>query len=55
MSIKAAVDYSLYLVTDRKSLGEKSFIGSIESAVKGGVTLVQLREKSMSSHEYYNT
>lgn len=55
MSIKATVDYSLYLITDRESLGGKPFIDSIESAVKGGATLVQLREKSMNSYDYYNT
>ena len=54
MSIKTMIDYSLYLITDRKSLGGKPFIESIESAVKGGVTLVQLREKSVNSYDYYN-
>lgn len=45
MSIKK-VDYSLYLVTDRSLVPEgKTFLGQIERALEGGVTLVQLREK----------
>lgn len=46
-------DLSLYLVTDRTlSLGRPlEFV--VEEAVKGGVTLVQLREKDSSSNEFY--
>lgn len=46
-------DLSLYLVTDRNlSLGRPlEFI--VEEAVKGGVTMVQLREKNCSSLEFY--
>ncbi|WP_423126338.1 thiamine phosphate synthase [Gaoshiqia sp. Z1-71] len=46
-------DLSLYLVTDRElSLGRPlEFI--VEEAVKGGVTMIQLREKNCSSHEFY--
>jgi len=47
------IDLSLYLVTDRGlSMGrELPFI--VEEAVKGGVTVVQLREKDCSSREFY--
>ncbi|MCT4586221.1 MAG: thiamine phosphate synthase [Carboxylicivirga sp.] len=46
-------DVSLYLVTDRElSLGRShQFI--VEEAVKGGVTMVQLREKDISTHDFY--
>ncbi|KAI8077244.1 Hydroxyethylthiazole kinase family-domain-containing protein [Gilbertella persicaria] len=45
MAIKK-VDYSLYLVTDRSLVPEgKTFLGQIERALEGGVTIVQLREK----------
>ncbi len=46
-------DLSLYLVTDRDlSLGRPlEFI--VEEAVKGGVTMVQLREKNCTSKEFY--
>ena len=51
---KEPVNYSLYLVTDRKVLGGKELQGCIEEAIKGGVTLVQLREKNINSDDYYN-
>lgn len=45
MSIKK-IDYSLYLVTDSSLVPDgKTFLGQIEKALEGGVTLVQLREK----------
>lgn len=46
------VDYSLYLVTDRHILGKRELGLSIELAIQGGVTLVQLREKSVSTREF---
>ena len=39
----------LYLVTDRRWLGERSLAASVEAAILGGVTLVQLREKGLAS------
>ena len=50
-----AIDYSLYLVTDRMVLGTRDFLQSIEEALKGGVTLVQLREKELSSADFYHS
>ncbi|KAB3531313.1 thiamine phosphate synthase [Alkaliphilus pronyensis] len=47
------IDYRLYLVTDRTILGGKSFIHSIEEAILGGVTLIQLREKHSTALEFY--
>lgn len=38
-------DLSLYLVTDHNCLRGRDFIACIEAALRGGVTLVQLREK----------
>lgn len=46
------VDYSLYLVTDRNALGGRDLAQSVEQAIQGGVTLVQLREKSVSTREF---
>lgn len=46
------VDYSLYLVTDREVLGGRNLEDCIEQAIQGGVTLVQLREKSVSTLEF---
>ncbi|MCD7819409.1 MAG: thiamine phosphate synthase [Lachnospiraceae bacterium] len=41
----------LYAVTDRTWLGEKTLYEQVESALKGGVTCVQLREKNLSEEE----
>ncbi|MBC8061618.1 MAG: thiamine phosphate synthase [Clostridiaceae bacterium] len=48
------LNYSLYLVTDREVLKGRDLISSVEAAILGGVTLVQLREKDISSLEFYN-
>ncbi len=46
------LDYSLYLVTDRRlSLG-RSTVEVVAAAVSGGVTCVQLREKHCSTREF---
>lgn len=47
-------DYSLYLVTDRELLMGKSLEATIEEAIQGGVTIVQLREKNVSTREFYD-
>jgi thiamine-phosphate pyrophosphorylase len=48
-------DFSLYLVTDRTlSLG-RPLEGIVGAAVRGGVSAVQLREKSCSTEEYIET
>lgn len=39
----------VYLVTDRGSMGEKTFNNVITEAVKGGVRIVQLREKEANT------
>ena len=38
----------LYAVTDRNCLREKTLYEAVEEALKGGVTLLQLREKTSS-------
>lgn len=50
---KKDVDYRLYLVTDRETLKGRDLCQSIEAAIAGGVTMVQLREKAASSLEFY--
>jgi thiamine-phosphate pyrophosphorylase len=49
-----SIDYSLYLVTDRSILKGEDIFSATEKALKGGVTLVQLREKEISSLDFYN-
>lgn len=47
------VDFSLYLVTDRNFLKGRRLSEVVEDAIKGGVTLVQVREKDISTREFY--
>lgn len=51
---KRKVNYNLYLVTDRDILGDRDLYKSIEEAIKGGVSIIQLREKNLSSLKFYN-
>ena len=46
-------DLSLYLVTDRRLALGRPLEEVVEEAVKGGVSMVQLREKDCSSLEFY--
>ena len=46
-------DLKLYLVTNHDDNVER-FLKTIENAIKGGVTIVQLREKTGDSGELYN-
>ena len=46
-------DYSLYLVTDRMRMSTKTLGEAVEQAVIGGCTMVQLREKEISSLDFY--
>ena len=43
----------IYLVTDEKACLEKDFYNCIEEAIKGGVKIVQLREKNISTKDFY--
>lgn len=52
--MKNNIDYTLYLVTDRDVLKGRDLCEAIEASIKGGVTLVQLREKDISSLDFYN-
>ena len=47
-----ALDLTLYFVTDSTDKTENEFLKIIEEACKGGVTLVQLREKERSELDY---
>ena len=46
-------DCKIYLVTDEKACLGKDFYGCIEEAIKGGVGIVQLREKNISTKDFY--
>ncbi|MBQ2827593.1 MAG: thiamine phosphate synthase [Clostridia bacterium] len=45
-------DPSLYFITDSTGYNEEDFLYRVEQALKGGVTLLQLREKNKSTREY---
>ena len=45
-------DSSLYFITDSTNYGEEEFLYRVEQALKGGVTLLQLREKEKTTREY---
>ena len=53
--MKNNIDYTLYLVTDRKLMSSSSVEESVEKAIIGGCTLVQLREKEISSLDFFST
>ena len=50
---KEDIDYSVYLVTDHRDKTDEEFLNIIEEAIKGGTTIVQLREKTASTKDFY--
>ena len=45
-------DSSLYFITDSTNYTEEEFLFRVDQALKGGATLLQLREKEKSTREY---
>ena len=43
----------LYLVTNRYQDSVESFLEKIETACRSGVTIIQLREKNLTTNQYY--
>ena len=48
------VDYSLMYVTDDSITDDTAFFKILEDALKGGASIVQLREKSGNTRSFYN-
>ena len=48
------LDLSLYLVTDKRNKTDEEFLEIIEEAIKGGTTVVQIREKEGETLDFYN-
>ncbi len=46
------LETTMYFITDSTFCDEEDFLCRVESACKGGVTLVQLREKERTTREY---
>ncbi len=42
----------LYLVTDSTNLAEEIFLKKVEDALRGGVTMLQIREKDKTTRDY---
>jgi thiamine-phosphate pyrophosphorylase len=51
--MKTKIDYSIYLVTDRDLMSSKTIEESVSESIKGGCTVVQLREKNTYSREFF--
>lgn len=47
------IDYGVYLVTDRDLSLNRPLTEIVEKAAKGGVSIVQLREKTLSTRDFY--
>jgi thiamine-phosphate pyrophosphorylase len=43
------VDWSVYVITDRRTAGERPLLDVVRAAIRGGATVVQLREKEAST------
>ncbi|HBE78327.1 MAG TPA: thiamine phosphate synthase [Firmicutes bacterium] len=52
---KPLINYTLYLVTDRDLMSTATLKQAVEEAIAGGCSLVQLREKTASSLEFFDT
>lgn len=48
------LDTSLYFITDSTQFTEEEFLRRTEAALQGGVTILQLREKDVSTRDYLN-
>ncbi|MFD1553386.1 thiamine phosphate synthase [Putridiphycobacter roseus] len=47
------IDYSLMFVTDDRIGDDTAFFSILESALKGGATIIQLREKTLDTLHFY--
>ena len=45
-------DTTLYFITDSTGFSEEEFLRRVEEALKGGATIIQLREKDKTTREY---
>lgn len=52
---KADIDYTLYLCTDRSLIKSGTLEETVEQAILGGCSIVQLREKECNTKEFFET
>jgi len=50
--MKSKIDYSLYLCTDRSIMSDASIEECVEKSLRGGVSVVQIREKDCPGKEF---
>lgn len=51
METQKQIDLSVYVITDRGIAGERSIFDMVAAALRGGATMIQLREKEAPDHE----
>ncbi len=49
--MRTAVDFRLYLITDRKKVKKRNVLSAVKKALAGGVRAIQLREKDMDTRD----
>ncbi len=49
--MKQTVDWSVYVITDRRVAGDRSILEVVRAALRGGATVVQLREKAATTRQ----
>ena len=47
------IDFSLYLITDRKQIKDQQIMTVLEEALDGGIRAIQLREKDWNDRQVY--
>ena len=45
------LDLSVYVITDRRLAGDRSILDVVRAAIRGGATVIQLREKEATTRE----
>ena len=51
--MKNAYDWNVYLVTDSNLAGDRSLLEICSTAIRGGISVIQLREKNLDSRSFY--
>lgn len=45
------IDWSVYIITDRRTAGERDLLDIVRAAIRGGATVVQLRDKDATTRQ----
>lgn len=49
--MRRSVDWSVYVITDRRVAGERDLLAVMQAAIEGGATVVQLRDKHATTRK----